>query len=121
MTNFDGIVLPRDLRDMLAYRGMWVLATTRFDKARNREILTASHLAMCIAWGNHPLWLVTTARGRFVRLAGSKQQIIDAYPNLVWRRKMAEWSFKGINDVPAPMRKRLIAERFGTELPREDE
>jgi hypothetical protein len=115
--SFDGITLPNDLRDMLAFRGVWILATTRFDKERSRDILTASHLAMCVAYGNRPLWLVTTAKGRFVRFFNHRSEIATAYPDLVWRRKMAEWAFKGINNVPAPARKRMLAEKFKTALP----
>jgi hypothetical protein len=110
--SFDGIALPNDLRDMLAFRGVWILATTRFDKARNRDILTASHLAMCVAGGRNPLWLVTNAKGRFVRFFNHRSEIANAYPDLVWRRKMAEWHFGRINDLPAPVRKRMLAEKF---------
>lgn len=108
---------PPNLHDVIAYRGVYVLGTTRVSKEDKRPRLTASHYCSCLVFGKNPMWAVWTAAGKFLRFYNFKSQIADAYPKLVWRRKMAQWSLIAVDDLRPPARRALLADRYKSEVP----
>jgi hypothetical protein len=104
--------MHRDLAGLLAYKGVHALCTVTKEKT-----LRATHYAACLTYGQNPIWVVYTAAGKFVRFAGSRQQIEEAYPHLTWRRKMATWALHDVEDKSLEERRREISQRYGQELP----
>ena len=97
-----------------AFHGVWTLNTI----SKTTKRLRATHMAWIIVYGKSPLWVVTTINRKFVRYAGSRQQIADAYPNLVWRRPMVRWSMVGdVADCSIPKRRELAASTYGRRPP----
>jgi hypothetical protein len=103
---------PPPLSGIMAFRGVHVLGTIRYEEGRAR--LTASHYASCLVAGQNPLWAVWAASGKFLRFYGSKQAIADNYKKLVWRRKMAEWSLMNVSDLTPAKRRAALNQRYGS-------
>jgi hypothetical protein len=96
-----------DLGAILAYKGLWALCTTN----KSGEVLKATHYASVIIGGPHPVWCVWTVRGKIQRYFGSRGQVERAYPNLVWRRKMATWALHDPTDKPAAVRRHELEDQ----------
>lgn len=105
---------PPALSDVLAYRGIHVIGTVRFNKELDKNVLTASHYASCLVFGKNPLWGVWAANGKFLRFYGHKTEIMEAYPKRVWRRKMASWHLLAVDDLPADKRRAVLREKYKT-------
>lgn len=75
-----------DLSEVRTYKGVHALCTVK----ANGD-LKATHFASLLIGGSRPTWGIWNANGKFLRYSGSKQQIADSYPKLVWRRVMATW------------------------------
>lgn len=105
-----------DLLDILAYRGLWALCTTNKD-----DKLTATHLAAVLIGGPHPLWGVWTVEKKFLRYAGSRTQIEEAYPTKVWRRKMATYQLVNWEHKSVGQRSDELRIKYGRTLPERGE
>lgn len=105
--NTESLVVP-PLGAILAYRGVYALATVNKDTGR----LRATHYATCLVGGREPWWGVWTVNGVFQRFFSSKEQVQKAYPKLVWRRKNATWSMVRIDDMDAKAKKAELAVLF---------
>lgn len=98
-----------NLHDIMAYRGIHALCSVSKDNK-----LTATHYACCLVGGNHPVWAVWTVRGKFLRFYTYKSDIEKAYPNLVWRRKMASWSLRDVSDHTPEQRRAELEKAYGS-------
>jgi hypothetical protein len=85
---------PRMLLEVLAYKGMHVLVDV-IEKPGVRR-LRATHVCCCLVAGRNPMWAVWTAKGKFQRFYGSREEIKEAYPKQAWRKMMATWKFREI-------------------------
>ena len=103
---------PPNLGDVIAYRGVYVLGTAKFNEDTGRNKLVASHYCSCLVFGKNPLWAVWTANGKFLRFYGAKSAIALAYPKLIWRRRMAEWSLLAVNDLRPVQRRAVLQDRY---------
>jgi hypothetical protein len=119
MTDIE-FVTP-NLGDVIAYRGVYVLGTTRLNPDTGRMKLVASHYASCLVFGKSPLWAVWTAGGKFLRFYSFRSDIARAYPRLIWRRRMASWSLMAVDDLKPAARKASLADRFNAKLPKVEE
>lgn len=108
---------PPNLGDVIAYRGVYVLGTTRPNE-QGRPVLIASHYASCLVFGQYPLWGVWFSSGKFARFYSFRSEIEAAYPRLIWRRRMAEWSLLVVNDLKPDQRRATLGERYGTKVPK---
>jgi hypothetical protein len=100
------------LKDLLAYKGVYALCTV----GKERQ-LKATHYAACLISGQNPVWVIHTVNGKFVRFAGSRAQIEEQYPKLVWRRRMATWTLTNAEHKPLPQRRQELAQRYKAKLP----
>ena len=105
MINLDGI---------LAYKGVYVLSTIN----ERTKMLKGTHYACCLISGPSPVWGVWSISGRFIRFAASRHQIEEAYPKLVWRRKMASWTLRDVEDHTVKARITELEETFGSAIDR---
>lgn len=106
------LALP-DLDEIFAYRGVYALCTT----SKDGQALKATHYASVLIGGAYPTWGVWTVGRKFLRFASSRAQIENAYPRLVWRRKMATWSAIDLDDKSIDRRRDELQQRFGRKLP----
>lgn len=102
-----------DLDPILAYKGVWALCTVN----QKTEELKATHYASCLIAGSYPVWGVWTVLGKFLRFHGSRTDIEEAYPRLVWRRKMATWSLHDITDKSVATRRHELGAVYKKTLP----
>ncbi len=98
-----------ELDPILTYKGVWALCTT--DKTG--KVLKATHYCSVLVAGRDPMWGVWLVSGKFVRFAGSRTQIENAYPRLVWRRKMATYQLIDTTDKSVETRRAEIATVYG--------
>jgi hypothetical protein len=104
---------PIDFSSLQSYHGAWALSTV--DKKTGR--LKATHYAWVTCFGPHPLWVVYTVGRKFVCYAGSKGQVADLYPSLVWRRTMMRWSLVDPTDHSIAKRREELADLTGNKPP----
>lgn len=97
------------LEDLLTYKGVHALCTLN---QKTRE-LKASHYAILLVAGSQPVWGVWSVYGKLKAFYGSKAQIAEAYPKLVWRRRMATWQVKDIVSKTVAARKQELRDRYG--------
>jgi len=109
---------PPALSDVMAFRGLYALASTRSDKESGKTLLTTTHFASCLVFGPSPLWGVWTVQGKFLRFYGFRHEIAAAYPRLVWRRRMASWSLMAVDDLRPAARRVVLSERYHAPLPK---
>jgi hypothetical protein len=108
---------PPPLEGVLAFRGVHVIGTVRYTE-EGRSQLVAAYYASCLIGGPNPVWGVWhAASGKFWRFYAFKQDIRDAMPKFVWRRKMAEWDLKAISDLPVAKRRAMLRDRYNAEVP----
>lgn len=95
-----------EMRDFLVYRGLHVLCTV------NKKMeLTATHFAIYLGGGRTPMWGVwSAANSKFLRFHSSREAIAEAYPKLVWKRIMAQWSMDKITDYSWEQRRQQMQE-----------
>jgi hypothetical protein len=110
MSNVTNIT-PPDLSGVMSYKGIHALCTVTASKDGGR-VLRATHYACCLIYGSSPVWGVWTVGGRFLRFASSRGQIADAYPNHVWRRKVASWNLEEVTEADVETRRARLAERY---------
>jgi len=102
-----------ELGPILAYKGVWALCTTNKDG----DALKATHYASCLISGNRPIWGVWTVAWKFLRFYGSRLDIEEAYPRLVWRRKMATYLLQDITDKSVAARRSELAQVYKKAVP----
>lgn len=106
-----------NLGDVIAYRGVYVLGTAKPNPETGKNKLVASHYCSCLVFGKSPLWAVWTAGGKFLRFYTFKGDIALAYPKLIWRRRMAEWSLLAVNDLRPHARRAVLQDKFKSKIP----
>ena len=108
----DTATVP-EISTLMAYKGVYVLCT------RGREgRLKATHYASVLIGGSTPLWGIWLVSGRFVRFASSRHMIEEAYPRLVWRRKMATWACTDVTDKSVETRRAELEVTYGKHIAR---
>lgn len=111
---------PPSLSDVMGFRGVHILGTMRYGDD-GKAVLTASHYASCLVFGPRPLWGVWTAAGKFLRFYAFKEEIANAYPKLIWRRRMASWQLMAIDDLKPDARRRFLGDKYKSPVPKQDE
>jgi len=104
------------LDPFLTYKGVYALCTTRKDGS----VLKATHYACCLVQGVRPVWGVWTVQGKFLRFYPYKHSIAEAYPKLVWRRKMATWSLTDITDKSLETRRDELSKLYSKPMPKDE-
>lgn len=96
------------LKGVMTYRGIHVLYTVQ------KNAKKATHYACCMIYGRNPLWIVWNVHGKFIRFAGSREQIEQAYPTHRWARKSATWSLVRVpeRDEDADVRRRRVLDSY---------
>lgn len=97
------------IKDLLAYKGVHALCQLN----KSTKKLRATHYAMVLMYGRFPIWAVYSAKGNFQAYHGSRASIEEAYPKHVWRRHMATWGLKDIEDKSIERRRNEIEARHG--------
>ena len=86
-----------NLRNILAYKSLWSLATTTSDGK-----MRVKYYVSCLVTGRDPLWGVWDVNGRFIHFGSGREAIGKQHPNLSWRRVMAKWQLDDDADSRAP-------------------
>ena len=100
-----------NLRNILAYKSLWSLATTTSDGK-----MRVKYYGSCLVMGRDPLWGVWDVNGRFIHFGSGRDAIGKQHPNLSWRRVMAKWQLNDDADSRAPERRKALAEEFHREV-----
>jgi len=88
---------------VMAFRGVYALCTI------NKEgRLKATHYTCVLSGGSEPIWAVWTVNGNFQRFCSKRKRVMEAYPNLVWRRKQATWSLVAVHDMDETERRKQL-------------
>jgi len=103
---------PRAEFQLEAYHGIWALSTTGKDGQ-----LKCSHIAYPVVFGSHPLWVIATVGGKFLRYADNKEAIARLYPRLVWRRWMVRWQMLDNVNHSIAKRREEVATTYGVKPP----
>jgi hypothetical protein len=104
-------VLP-EIQDIQAYKSVYALCSVdRFGQ------LKATHYAAVLIGGPSPIWGIWTVQGKLIRFLGSRAKIEEAYPRLVWRRKMASWRCTDLTDKSVATRRAELESHYGKPTP----
>ncbi len=106
------VSLP-ELNEIMTYKSVYALCTVN----RIGQVLKATHFCCVLIGGSRPLWGVWLSSGKHLRFASSRLQIAEAYPKLVWRRKMATWTLADMTDKSVESRRHELADRYGHRVP----
>jgi hypothetical protein len=98
-------------QDLMVYKGVWALCSLD----RKKQLLKATHCAMCLIQGPSPMWgvwLIKPNGLKFQRFAFNRADIEKAYPKLVWRRKMSPFNMIEMADVSLEQRRRELMQKY---------
>jgi len=112
-TDTDDFAAP-PLDPILAYRGVWILAST----TKTGQLLKGRYFASCLVMGRQPIWGVWHVGGKFARFYGSRTEIEADYSRLVWRRKMAQFTVKSLRHHSLAQRREQLGDAYKKPLPR---
>lgn len=74
--------------NITAFKTIYILN----DRGHAGAALRPTHYCCCLIAGRDPMWALWTVRGTFLRYAGSRQMLIEAYPEKAWSRITAAWT-----------------------------
>lgn len=108
------VSLP-EIGDLMSYRGVYALCTVT--GKGGRRLLKATRYATVLIGGPSPLWGVWRIDGRFDRFFGFRSEIEEAFPRLVWKRKMATWKAVDLTDKSIATRRAELETVYGKSIP----
>lgn len=111
------------LEHVMAFKSVHVLNDIVIERSTKKSKNKATHYCCVLISGRNPLGGVWTIGGKFVRYAGSREQINEAYPNKTWTRVMSSWMLsRDENDYKdIDKRVRALEDLYGKEIHRDEE
>lgn len=115
--------MSNPLEMILAFKSVHVLNDAYASGVHNKPNLVPTHYCCVLVQGRSPVWGVWTIRGKFLRFAGSREQIVAEYPAKVWKRVMASWALANADNDLKNVAKRVksLEERYGSKIERIEE